>query len=162
MRMETHHLGSILTQREESRRNQDDPILNNSNSDFSRCSADHIDSELDAALMHKPQHSSSKDLQLFPDSILQSKSSDSSFSKTFNLLLEQSDSLRWQYNEIIKHQLNTSNELYSSFVQKIITKCRQVKSGHHHQPKLSSKLQEETLTFEAVVDHIEKCKIISA
>ena len=75
-----------------------------------------IDSELDAAIMYHPHHSSSKDFK--PDSILQS--SDSSFTRNFNLILEQSEELKWQYNEIIRHQLNTSNEIYSNFVQKII------------------------------------------
>ena len=36
------------------------------------------------------------------DSIMQSKSSGSSFERNFNILLEQSEGLKWQYREILR------------------------------------------------------------
>jgi hypothetical protein len=71
---EPSNFGNLLKPNDEAK-DEDDPILNNSisESNFSRDSVeDVIDSELDAAIMNNPHHSSSKDLKLNfdPDSIL--------------------------------------------------------------------------------------------
>lgn len=75
MKTDTKNFGNLLKPTDEEAKDEDDPILNNSisESNFSRDSAeDVIDSELDAAIMNNPHHSSSKDLKLYfdPDSIL--------------------------------------------------------------------------------------------
>lgn len=71
---------------------QVDPLLSNSieeTSNFSRDSQQ-IDLQLAAAITHQPKALNFS----VPDSILQSKSSDSSFTRNFTWLLEQSEGLK--------------------------------------------------------------------
>ena len=49
-------------------------------------------------------------------------SSDSSFARTFNKLIEESQSLKWQYRFILRQKLKVNDEIYDSFVKKIISK----------------------------------------
>ena len=53
-------------------------------------------------------------------------SSDSSFTRTFYKLLEESEGLRWQYKMILRRQLSIENDVYSNFVKNVISKNKEL------------------------------------
>jgi len=49
-------------------------------------------------------------------------SSDSSFQQTFEQLLRESESLKLQLEEILRHRLTKLDPMYSEFVERIVSK----------------------------------------
>ena len=91
-------------------------------------------------------------------------SSDSSFARTFNRLLEESEGLRWQYKMILRRQLSIGNDVYSNFVDKIISKNKELLQNYSRSLPLNRKREDffdqiKPFTFENVVKHIENEKM---
>ena len=100
-----------------------------------------------------------------PDSIFLSKvSSDSSFQRTFKILLEQSEGLRWQYREILRRKLNTDDDLYSDFLKKIVEKNKKLQQEKlfKSMPNQYRRASENIFTFEKIVNFIENEKANSS
>lgn len=91
-------------------------------------------------------------------------SSDSSFQRTFKILLEQSEGLRWQYREILRRKLNTDDDLYSDFLKKIVEKNKkfQQEKLFSSMPNQYRRGSENIFTFEKIVKFIENEKANSS
>jgi hypothetical protein len=111
----------------------------------------------------QPRKSSQQ--QSYPSgSIGQSKSSDSSFKRNFNLMLEQNESLKYQYNQIVSKQLKASNHVYSDFIKQMVNHNSTLLSESAKFPKtlpLSRKredLLQNYFTFDNVYAFMEGAK----
>ena len=87
-------------------------------------------------------------------------SSDSSFMKTFNKLLSESDQLRRQFSEILRRQLAAENDFYYDFVTKMLRRNKQLKENLHNSLPLDKKRKDlledkDKFTKTRLMRHIE-------
>ena len=86
------------------------------------------------------------------------------FQRTFKILLEQSEGLRWQYREILRRKLNTDDDLYSDFLKKIVEKNKKFQQDKlfKSMPNQYRRGSENIFTFEKIVNFIENEKANSS
>ena len=77
-------------------------------------------------------------------------------------MLEQSEGLRCQYQEILRKQLSPSDEIYSDFVKKLVAKNPKVNDANYMKSmplnRKREDLTENPFSFKRIVEHIENEK----